>query len=269
MAHGITLERRLKLLTRAAADMRPVLIGYNAENPCPRSTGGDQIIEIHNVQSSKAGDIVLDAWCRMCGHVERFRLDRITRHRTLRVKLQGPVPPCTPYFTARGPVGVAQLTRPISAKPTSGGLLSRARSRMDDAARFQELFGPTETYPRRKIALTTGELLADVRGLIRHAGQNTPEADDSRFRAVFGSPLAYPERHPSATTADDHIREMHQNMKRWKALHASVAWVERFRSLSDELDKNGGIDSPAYQTRYRARITALLAESPKNRGLLV
>ena len=176
MAHGITLERRLTLISRAAANMHPVLIGYEAENPCPRSTGAERIIEIHNVQSSEAGDIVIDAWCRMCGHVERFRRDRITRHRALRVKLQGPVPPVTPYFTALGPVGIAQLTRPISTKPTASGLLLRARARIADADRFRAVFGPAESYPRRTRPLTSDDLLREMRRSIHVA------ADPHRWR---------------------------------------------------------------------------------------
>ncbi|MFD8340294.1 hypothetical protein ACFV42_48115, partial [Streptomyces solisilvae] len=231
MPHGLTLKRRLSLISRAAAGRpktrnhpgtppRPIRITYNGDNPCDPNAGDERIIEVHNIQPSEAGNIVIDAWCRLCGKVERFRLDRITSHRTLRAKLQGPTPPGTPYFTALGPVGIDQLTRPITANPTTAGLVSRARARVAEAERFRQVFGPAESYPRRTIALTTGDLLAEIRTAIRHAGHDTPDADAARFGLVFGSPLAYPERRTTPTTAGllSHAR-------------ARVAEAERFRQV--------------------------------------
>jgi len=216
MAHGLTLERRLTLISCAAAGQRktrnhpgtpprPILIGYEAENPCTRSTGSERVIETHNIQSSEAGNIVIDAWCRMCGHVERFRLDRITHHRALRQKFKGPVPPVTPYFTDLGPVGIDQLIRPISTKTTTTGLLARARARITDAARFRAVFGPAESYPRRALHDSTASgLLSDARARI---------TDAARFRAVFGPAESYPRRRARPLTSDDLLREMRRSIR--------------------------------------------------------
>jgi hypothetical protein len=180
MAQSKALDRRLAQISAAASGTRdkrgrtirpprPILIGYAAEKPCHPDAGDERTIEIHNIQVSEAGDIVLDAWCRLCRHVERFRFDRITRHRTLRQKFQGPTPPVTPYFTALGPVGAAQLTRPITAKATTGGLLSRARGRIAEAARFRDTFGPADTYPRRSRPVSADDLLRQTRQAIATA----------------------------------------------------------------------------------------------------
>ena len=233
MAHGLTLERRLTLIGCAASGRRktrthpgtpprPIRITYTGDTSCSPNAGNERIIEIRNIQASKAGNIVIDAWCRTCEKVERFRLDRITSHRALRQKFQGPTPPVTPYFTDLGPVGVDQLTRPITTKPTTAGLLSPVGACIAEADRFKAVFGSPEGYPRRVSVLTADELLADVRGLIRARGKKGPEADTARFRAVFGSPLAYPERRTAAPTADDHLTTLRQTIA-FKAAFVAVA----------------------------------------------
>lgn len=223
MAQPLTLKRRLALITRAADNRRPILIGYEAENPCSRSAGDERTIEVHDIRPTEAGHIVIDAWCRTCRTVERFRLDRVTWHRTLRTKPQGPTPPITPYFCGRRVTKPAeQLDRPPTNKSTAPGLITRARARIHDSRRFHDIFGPHESYPRRTLALTTADLLAEVRGLITNAGQDTPQAHEARFRAVFGSPLAYPDRR-TVPTAEDHLRAVREAIAANDRFHAAVA----------------------------------------------
>ncbi|MGW2423353.1 WYL domain-containing protein [Streptomyces sp. NPDC001709] len=126
---GISMTRRLALITRAAWSNRPVEIRYDAANPCHPDAGDRRVIAVHDVRTSRDGNIVLRAWCALCGKVESFLLSRIRAHRTLRRRWIGPVPPVTPYFTVFGRVGSAWITRPLENRFTASGLLARVRER--------------------------------------------------------------------------------------------------------------------------------------------
>ncbi|MEW1679273.1 WYL domain-containing protein [Streptomyces noursei] len=201
---GIAPEKRLELITTAAKHKRPIRITYHGENPCDPNAGTTRVIEVHNVQASEAGNIVLDAYCHLCKKIERFSRDKITAHRALRGRFHGPQPKVSPFFTLYKRVAVTEFTRPITAHPTASGIISRAITGMAHGDRLVDLFGPRETYPRRRLAITTTELLREVREQIATANQTGPAADAIRFRSVFGDPRTYPPR-PTAATADDHL----------------------------------------------------------------
>ena len=93
----ITETRRLAQLTTAAEALRPVTITYECGKDSPEVEV--RTIEIHSIDVTKAGDIVIRAYCQLRGEMRTFRLDRITRHRTTRRVWRGPQPKVTAFFS--------------------------------------------------------------------------------------------------------------------------------------------------------------------------
>jgi len=120
-------SRRLTLITRAAFNARPIQITYGCEKDGESET---RLIEIHDIRTTRDGNIILRAWCRLRGEMRTFRVDRITAHRTRRLAWTGPTPAVTPFFTVFGRVSETDVTTPLAKVHTASALLSDARARI-------------------------------------------------------------------------------------------------------------------------------------------
>jgi predicted DNA-binding transcriptional regulator YafY len=126
----ISLDRRLDLITRAAAAGRPVEITYDCGKDGQVET---RVIEIHEMWISKDGNWIVRAYCRLRDETRTFRVDRILAHRTRRLTWQGPAPKVTPMFSMFGtPTSTAY--EPKKRTYTAGGLLASLRERITQAA---------------------------------------------------------------------------------------------------------------------------------------
>ncbi|MGA5182945.1 WYL domain-containing protein [Streptomyces pseudogriseolus] len=126
MARRISEARRLALMLRAAQASKPVEIVYE----CGKDGETERrVIEIHDAYTTKDGDWVFSAYCRLRDEKRTFRLDRITSHRTLRLAWKGPTPRVTPMFSVQGtPTKTAFEPKPRTY--TADGLLASIRKKI-------------------------------------------------------------------------------------------------------------------------------------------
>lgn len=167
-----TRSHRLTQLTKAAFKNKPVRITYDAVSPCPGIEGRERVIEIRRIHSSKDGNVIIRAWCRMCVKEESFRLDRIVSHRSLRGAPTDTAKPVTAYMSAqRGRIPAEDLAAVYAPQPTANGLLRAAIGRITAADRFRDVFGNPESYPRRVIQHHSNDFLREARENIRVADE--------------------------------------------------------------------------------------------------
>ncbi|MFE7963472.1 WYL domain-containing protein [Streptomyces cellulosae] len=122
----ISNARRRELIIRAARNLKPVEIVYE----CGKDGETERrVIEIHDVYTTKDGNWVASAYCRLRDEKRTFRIDRIVAHRAVRLTWQGPAPRCTPMFTVLGtPTITAHEPKPRTY--TADGLLDSIRKKI-------------------------------------------------------------------------------------------------------------------------------------------